>query len=93
MIFKKQMLALTLCACERFSLASGELNRSTVVKEILITAQSGGRGTSDEKIRYYNLDAIISIGYRVNSIRATTYLFFTKDRVLGTISLGPRALH
>ena len=48
------MLALTLCACERFSMASGELNRSTVVKEILITAQSGARGTSDEKIRYYN---------------------------------------
>ena len=64
------MLALTLCDCERFSLASGELNRSTVVKEILITAQSGARGTSDEKNRYYNLDAIISIGYRVNSIRA-----------------------
>ena len=67
------MLALTLCACERFSMASGELNRSTVVKEILITAQSGARGTSDEKIRYYNLDAIISIEYRVNSIRATSF--------------------
>ena len=67
------MLALTLYACERFSLASGELNRSTVVKEILITAQSGARGTSDEKNRYYNLDAIISIGYRVNSIRSTSF--------------------
>lgn len=43
---------------------SGELEADTVVKEILITAQSGARGTSDEKIRYYNLDAIISIGYR-----------------------------
>ena len=43
------MLTLTLCACERFSSASGELNRSTVVKEILITAQSGARGTSNEK--------------------------------------------
>ena len=40
--------------------ASGELNRFTVVKEILITAQSGARGTSDEKIRYYNLDASLS---------------------------------
>lgn len=52
---------------------SGELEADTVVKEILITAQSGARGTSDEKIRYYNLDAIISIGYRVNSIRATKF--------------------
>lgn len=52
---------------------SGELEADTVVKDILITAQSGARGTSDEKIRYYNLDAIISIGYRVNSIRATKF--------------------
>ena len=40
--------------------ASGELNRFTVVKEILITAQSGARGTSDEKIRYHSLDASLS---------------------------------
>ena len=52
---------------------SGELEADTVVKEILITAQSGARDTSDEKIRYYNLDAIIFIGYRVNSIRATKF--------------------
>ena len=52
---------------------SGELEADTVVKEILITAQSDVRGTSDEKIRYYNLDAIISIGYRVNSILATKF--------------------
>ena len=29
--------------------------------------------TSDEKVKYYNLDAIISIGYRVNSFRATKF--------------------
>ena len=52
---------------------SGELSRDTVIKEILITAQSGARGTSDEKIKYYNLDAIISIGYRVNGVRATQF--------------------
>lgn len=52
---------------------SGELERDTVIKEILITAQSGARGISKEKIWYYNLDAIISVGYRVNSIRATKF--------------------
>ena len=52
---------------------SGELDADTVVKNFLITAQSGARGTSDEKIKYYNLDAIISIGYRVNSFRATKF--------------------
>lgn len=52
---------------------SGELNPNTVVKEILITAQSGARGLSEDKIKYYNLDAIISVGYRVNSILATNF--------------------
>lgn len=52
---------------------SGELDAGTVVKGFLITAQSGARGTSDEKVKYYNLDAIISIGYRVNSFRATKF--------------------
>ena len=38
--------------------ASGELERSAVVKVILITAQSGARGLSEDKVLYYNLDAI-----------------------------------
>jgi len=52
---------------------SGELDAGTVVKDFLITAQSGARGISEEKVKYYNLDAIISIGYRVNSFRATKF--------------------
>ncbi len=52
---------------------SGELSPNTVIKEFLISAQSGARGTSEERIMFYNLDAIISIGYRINSIRATDF--------------------
>ena len=52
---------------------SGELEPDAVVKEILITAQSGARGLSDDKVRYFNLDAIISIVYKVNSVRATKF--------------------
>ena len=52
---------------------SGELDSQAVIKEFLITAQSGARGQSEEPVKYYNLDAIISIGYRVNSIRATKF--------------------
>ena len=44
-----------------------------VVKEILTAALSVVRGTSGEKIRYYNLDAIISIGYRLKPILATKF--------------------
>ena len=44
-----------------------------VIKEILITAQSGVRGLPEEKVKYYNLDAILSLGYRVNSVQATSF--------------------
>ena len=50
-----------------------ELNAASVIKEILITAQSGARGLSKDKVRFYNLDAIIAVGYRVNSKRATAF--------------------
>ena len=53
--------------------SSGELAPEMVIKEILITAQSGARGISEEKIKYYNLDAILSLGYRVNSVQATAF--------------------
>ena len=43
--------------------SSGELEPEMVIKEILITAQSGVRGLSEEKVKYYNLDAILSLGY------------------------------
>ena len=47
----------------------GELDRNSVVKEILTTAADG----KDYKTLYYNLDVIISVGYRVNSHRATQF--------------------
>lgn len=58
---------------------SGELDAGAVVKDFLITAQSGARGTSDEKVKYYNLDAIISIDYLVNSFRATKFRIWATD--------------
>ncbi len=59
--------------------ADEELKPDTVIKEILITAQSGARGLSNEKIKFYNLDAIISVGYRVNSKRATAFRIWATD--------------
>lgn len=52
---------------------SGELDAGTVVKDFLITAHSGDRGTFEDKILYYNLDAIISVSYRINSLRASKF--------------------
>lgn len=46
-----------------------ELTESSVVKEILTTATDGKK----YKIKYYDLDAIIAVGYRINSHRATYF--------------------
>jgi len=52
---------------------SGELSKDTTVAKIATVIQRGFRGTSEENLDYYNLDAIISVGYRVNSNKATKF--------------------
>jgi len=49
-----------------------ELNRNRTVKEILTVQKEGERAIS-RNIEYYNLDAIISVGYRISSVRATQF--------------------
>lgn len=46
-----------------------ELNENSVVKENLTTAKDG----KNYKTKFYNLDLIISVGYRVKSIRGTQF--------------------
>jgi hypothetical protein len=48
---------------------SGELNESSVIRKIWITANDG----KDYDTYVYNLDAIIAVGYRVNSYQATQF--------------------
>ena len=49
--------------------ASGELDKDSVTEKILATASDGKKYMT----QFYNLDAVISVGYRVNSIRATQF--------------------
>ncbi len=49
--------------------ASGELAPDSVIRKFRITASDGKTYTA----KHYNLDAIISVGYRVNSVRATQF--------------------
>ena len=51
---------------------SGELSREATVKEILTVQVEGNRNVS-RKLDFYNLDAIIAVGYRVNSLQATQF--------------------
>ena len=49
--------------------SEGELIENSVVKEILTTAFDN----KAYKTKYYNLDAIISVGYRISSYKATQF--------------------
>lgn len=52
--------------------SEGELDQDSTVSK-METVQNEGERTVTRMIDYYNLDAIISVGYRVNSIRATQF--------------------
>ncbi len=49
--------------------ASDELDDTAVIRKFRITASDG----KNYDTQHYNLDAIISVGYRVNSVRATQF--------------------
>lgn len=53
----------------------GELQEEVVVAKIATTTQHGAitDKTQTNETNFYNLDAIISVGYRINSIRATHF--------------------
>lgn len=52
--------------------ASNELQREVTIS-ILETVQQEGSRQVKRKLEYYNLDAVISVGYRVNSVQATRF--------------------
>ena len=49
--------------------SSGELAEGSVCRKFRQTAADG----KNYQVKYYNLDAVISVGYRVNSARATQF--------------------
>lgn len=55
----------------------GELDKVSVVKEYLITAADG----KQYKTKLYNLDVIISVGYRVKSKRGTQFRIWATQRL------------
>lgn len=53
----------------KYIFADGELDKNSVAEKISATAADGKKYPT----QFYNLDAIISVGYRVNSHRATSF--------------------
>lgn len=72
---QKAMAELFDCSTDNISLhlknifADGELEKESVTEKISATAADG----KNYMTQFYNLDAIISVGYRVNSLRATNF--------------------
>ncbi len=58
----------------------GELQEVSTVKDYL-TVQSEGRRQVERNIRYYNLDVIISVGYRVKSHRGTQFRIWATQQL------------
>jgi len=71
----------------------GELEEASTVKDYLTVRQEGNR-TVRRFVNYYNLDVIISVGYRIKSIRGTRFRqwanMILKDYLLKGYSINQR---
>lgn len=65
-------------------LAEGELAQESVVKDFFTTAADGKKYST----KFYNLDAIISVGYRVKSLVATRFRIWATQRLREYIVKG-----
>lgn len=87
---QKKMAELFDCSIDNISLhlknifESGELSENSVVEESSITASDG----KNYSVRHYNLDTIISVGYRVNSLRGTQFRIWATQKLREFIVKG-----
>ena len=96
-LLQSQIAELFSCSLENVRLhlkniyACGELEKTATSKESLEVRKEGSRNVT-RKFLYYNLDAIISIGYRVNSIVGVRFRQWAtqviKERMLAGAALA-----
>jgi hypothetical protein len=65
----------------------GELSSEATVSKMEIVRNEGGRDVK-RNIEFYNLDAIISVGYRVNSTKATQFRIWATKTLKEFIQKG-----
>ena len=77
-VTQRGMAELFGCTSDNISLhlkniyADGELSEISTTEDFSVVQSEGSRQVT-RSVRFYNLDAIISVGYRVNSRRATQF--------------------
>jgi hypothetical protein len=85
----KQNISLHINNCYK----EGELERTPTVKESL-TVQTEGKRRVKRKLEYYNLDVIISVGYRVKSRQGTQFRIWAtrvlRDYLLKGVAISRR---
>jgi hypothetical protein len=67
--------------------SEGELTENSTIRKFLIVQKEGSREVSRE-VLYYNLDVIISVGYRVKSLRGTQFRIWATKRLNEYIRKG-----
>ncbi len=66
---------------------TGELSEKSTIRNFLIVQKEGNREVSRD-INFYNLDAIIAVGYRVNSKKATQFRIWATNVLNQFITKG-----
>jgi hypothetical protein len=66
---------------------SGELNKKATIRNFRIVQKEGTRDVSRD-VEFYNLDAIIAVGYRVNSAEATRFRIWSTNTLREYIIKG-----
>lgn len=69
---------------------SGELQEEVVISILETTTEHGAVAglTQTQQVKYYNLDAVISVGYRVNSTQATQFRIWATQLIKEYIIKG-----
>ena len=90
---QKQMADLFDCSVDNVGLhlkniyLEGELAEISTSEESSVVQIEGGRSIN-RPVKFYNLDAIISIGYRINSLRGTQFRIWATQKLKEYIIKG-----
>jgi hypothetical protein len=90
---QKQMAELFECSADNVSLhlkniyAERELEPKSTTEEISVVQKEGQRDVK-RKVTFYSLEAIIAVGYRVNSERGTQFRIWATDKLKSYILKG-----
>ena len=71
---------------------SSELQEDTTIRKIRIVQKEGSRDVSRD-VDFYNLDAIIAVGYRVNSYQATQFRIWATKTLKENKQAAPMELN